>query len=59
MSDEPKFDDKTYINRFLKPNQRAPIPQDRSPEAMKALREEREKRKAVRKAALYNFGKRQ
>jgi len=59
MSDELKFADQTYIDRFLKPNQRVPTPEDRSPETMKAIREAREKRKAASKAALYAFGRRQ
>ena len=63
MSDEkeqPKFESgPTYIDRFLKPNQKGPVPQDRSPEGLKAVREARERRRAASKKALYDFGRRQ
>ena len=57
--DEPKFDNtaESYVDRFLKPSQRAQPPQDTA-----ALREQRikvrEERKARQKAALREYGAR-
>lgn len=60
MSDDPKFDNdsETYIDRFLRPVQKAPPPIDRSPETLKAQREAREAHRQKRRAALYAFGRR-
>lgn len=59
MSDEPRFtNDETYIDRFLKPKPKETVA-SRSPEALRAQREERDRLRARRKRALYDFGKRE
>jgi hypothetical protein len=59
MSDEPKFEGgETYIDRFLRPNQKGDPGVDRTPEARAAREAVRAKRKAAQKAALYEYGRR-
>lgn len=57
MTDEPKFEDnKSSIDRFLKPSQRAPVLD--TEEARLARLEARDKRKAAQRAALFDYGRR-
>lgn len=58
MPDEPKFDDTapSYVDRFLKPNQKATTADTAELRAQRI--KVREERKARQKAALRDYGRR-